>query len=103
MLKRWLQTGRSTMAVVAVWNLFDALLHVAVDMVEPPRIGGNLAALAAVVFAYVTGPRLAALAAVVAGGVVVGINLAFFAVFALAPNAAVWPKSSTVMTCGEFW
>jgi hypothetical protein len=66
------------MLVVAAWNLFDALLHVAVDMVEPPRIGGNLAALAAVAVAYLVGPRLAAGAAALAGGVVVGLNLAFF-------------------------
>lgn len=65
------------MLVAAVWNLFDALLHVAVDMVEPPRIGGNLAVLAAVAVAFLVGPRLAALAAALAGGVVVGLNLAF--------------------------
>ncbi len=67
------------MIVVAVWNLFDALLHVAVDMVEPPRIGGNLAALAAVAVAYLLGPRVSAVAATVAAGAVLGLNLAFVA------------------------
>lgn len=66
------------MAVVAAWNLFDALLHVAVDMVEPPRIGSNLAVLAAAAVAYlVASPRVAATAAALAGALVVGLNLAW--------------------------
>ncbi len=66
------------MVVAAAWNLFDALLHVAVDRVEPPRIGGNLAVLAAAAVVYlVASPRLAAVAAAMAGAVVVGLNLAW--------------------------
>ncbi|MBT8198776.1 MAG: phospholipase [Acidimicrobiia bacterium] len=77
-MKRWLRTGRSTMLVVAGWNLFDALLHVVVDMVEPPRIGGNLAVPAAAAVAYlVASPLLAAFAATLAGGAVLGLNLAW--------------------------
>ena len=77
-MNRWLQTGRSTMVVVAGWNLFDALLHVAVDMVEPPRIGGNLAVLIATVVAYlVASSRLAASVAALAGSALVGLNLAW--------------------------
>ena len=77
-MNRWLKTGRSTMLVAAGWNLFDALLHVAVDMVEPPRIGGNLAVLVAAAVAYfVASPRVAAPAAALAGAVVAGLNLAW--------------------------
>ena len=76
-MNRWLKTGRSTMVLVAVWNLFDALLHVGVKMVEPPRIGGNLAVLAAAAIGYLAGPRVSALAATLAAGAVVGLNLAF--------------------------
>lgn len=77
-MKKWLQTGRSTMLVVAGWNLFDALLHTGVDRLEPPRIGGNLSVLAAAAIAYlVASPRLAASGAALAGSVVVGLNLAW--------------------------
>lgn len=73
-----LRAGRSTMAVAAVWNLFDALVHVAVDQVEAARIGGNLAVLVAVAVVYVVGsPRVGAFMAALAGAVVIGLNLAF--------------------------
>lgn len=75
---RWLDTGRSTMVVAAVWSVFDALLHVAIDMVEPPRIGGNIAVVAAAIVVHlIPRRRVSALVVGLAGGVVVGLNAAF--------------------------
>ena len=31
-------------AVLVGWNMFDALLHIAIDMAEPLRITGNIIA-----------------------------------------------------------
>ena len=42
-----LRDGRVAIAAAALWAVFDALVHVAVDMVEPPRIAGNLATIGA--------------------------------------------------------
>jgi hypothetical protein len=39
--------GRVLAVAAAAWSLFDALVHVAVDQVEPVRIAGNLAGIAA--------------------------------------------------------
>jgi hypothetical protein len=30
-MKKWFWTGRSVIVVAAAWNIFDALLHVAID------------------------------------------------------------------------
>lgn len=48
-------TARTTMLVLAGWNVFDIVLHIAVDQVEPPRIAGNIVALAAVGAVQVVG------------------------------------------------
>ena len=32
-------------AVLVGWNMFDALLHIAIDMAEPLRITGNIIAI----------------------------------------------------------
>ena len=43
MVNKVVKAGRIP-AVLIGWNIFDALLHVAIDMAEPPRITGNIIA-----------------------------------------------------------
>ncbi|MEL6985129.1 MAG: hypothetical protein AAFO29_22040, partial [Actinomycetota bacterium] len=68
----------------AAWSVFDALVHVAVDQVEPPRIAGNMAAIVAaglvVLFDRLGGrPRLSAVICGLAAGLVLGFNGAWVA------------------------
>lgn len=42
-LSKYLFTGIGAVILAAVWAAFDALVHVRADMVEPPRIAGNIA------------------------------------------------------------
>ena len=44
MVKKVIKVGRIP-AVLVGWNIFDALLHVAIDMAEPLRITGNMVAI----------------------------------------------------------
>ncbi|NNK90833.1 MAG: phospholipase [Acidimicrobiia bacterium] len=81
-LFRQLRDGRVALAGAAVWALFDALLHVAADMVEPPRIAGNLAAIGAAAVAIVLvhffqRHRLAAISSAIGAGLVLGFNAAW--------------------------
>lgn len=75
-----LETARSTMLVTAGWNVFDIVLHIAVDKVEPPRIAGNIAALVAVGIAQVIGSGLrATVTCVLAAIAVLVCNLVWLA------------------------
>lgn len=47
-LRRSLRTGQGALLLAAVWNVFDLAVHVAVDLIEAPRIAGNAGALVAV-------------------------------------------------------
>ena len=44
MVKKVVKAGRIPVVLVG-WNIFDALLHVAIDMAEPLRIAGNIIAI----------------------------------------------------------
>jgi len=44
MVKKVIKAGRIPVVLVG-WNIFDALLHVAIDMAEPLRIAGNIIAI----------------------------------------------------------
>ena len=46
MVNKVVKAGRIP-AVLVGWNIFDALLHVAIDMAEPLRITGNIIAICA--------------------------------------------------------
>ncbi len=64
------------MVVTAAWT-FDALLHVAIDEIDPLRMAGNAVVLTATALTYrpdVPG----ALVAAVAAAIVVALNIAFF-------------------------
>ncbi len=76
-MKNWFRNGRSIMVVAAAWNIFDALLHVAIDQIDPLRMAGNAVVLVATLLVYrpgVPGAMMAGLAA----AIVVALNLAFF-------------------------
>ena len=64
--------------LLIIWNIFDIAVHVAVDMVEPLRVTGNVVGIAAALivllgFAKAAAPHLLAIAAVV----VVALNALF--------------------------
>ena len=70
------------MIAAAAWAGFDALVHVVADMVEPPRIAGNLATIGATFLALLAvrlGRRLRIAAALcgVGAGLVLGFNAAW--------------------------
>ena len=44
MVNKVIKSGRIP-AVLVGWNMFDALLHIAIDMAEPLRITGNIIAI----------------------------------------------------------
>lgn len=76
-MRKWFRTGRSVMAVAAAWNIFDALLHVAIDEIDLLRMAGNAVVLVVTALAYRPGVPGAVVAAV-AAAIVVALNLAFF-------------------------
>ena len=43
MVNKVIKAGRIP-AVLVGWNMFDGLLHIAIDMAEPLRITGNIVA-----------------------------------------------------------
>ncbi len=86
-MKEWFRTGRSVMVVAAAWNILDALLHVAIDEIDPLRMAGNAVVLVATALTYrpaVPGATVAAVAAVA----VVALNVAFFIDRGAVPVAA---------------
>ena len=76
-MKEWFRTGRSVMVVAAAWNIFDALLHVAIDEIDPLRMAGNAVVLTATALTY-RPDVAAAIVAAVAAAIVVALNIAFF-------------------------
>lgn len=77
-----LATGLGAMMLAAGWNVFDALVHVAVDLVEPPRITGNVAVLVtaglvALLLRFTGNEQVAGVLTAGSIGVVVGANAAF--------------------------
>jgi hypothetical protein len=76
MLKQWLTVGRTTMALAALWSVFDVLVNLVIGMGEVPRVAGNVIAVAAAGLVYlITSPRLNTLVAVVAAFLVLGFNV----------------------------
>ena len=76
-MKEWFRTGRSIMMVTTAWNIFDALLHVAIAEIDPLRMAGNAVVLVAAALTYRPGVPGATVAAV-AAAIVVALNVAFF-------------------------
>lgn len=77
-----LKDGRTATVAAGAWSVFDALLHVAVDQVEPPRIAGNVAAIVAAAAVVALGrlggrARLSAVICGLAAGLDLGFNAAW--------------------------
>lgn len=88
-----LRTGTAIVIAAAVWAAVDALVHVRADMVEPPRIAGNIAVwiacgLSLVAVRLLRVPKVAAAVCGVAAGVVLGLNLAWANVHRELPGPA---------------
>jgi len=83
--------------VVALVNVGDIVLHVAIDQVEPLRIAGNivviLAAIGMLVSATLRTPRLPMLAMVLN----LALNLAFIAMFGIGGLGAVLIALTTIL------
>ena len=83
--------------VVALLNVGDVVLHVAIDQVEPLRVTGN----AVVVVAALGMPMVAALRApavpITAAAVNLVLNTVFIAVFGIGPLGAVLIALTTVL------
>ena len=78
-MKNLLHTGRRAMIAAAVWSVFDALLHVAIDSVEAARITGNIVVIVAAVVTQVLRPgRLSAFLSGLAAAATIGLNVAWF-------------------------
>ena len=56
MVNKVIKAGRIP-AVLVGWNMFDALLHVAIDMAEPLRITGNIIAIVVAVAILLGAPK----------------------------------------------
>ncbi len=77
-MKKLLRSGHRLMIAAAIWSAFDVLLHVAIDSVEPLRIAGNVAVIAAAVVSQAIRPgRLNAALSGLAAGATIGLNAAW--------------------------
>ena len=56
MVNKVIKAGRIP-AVLVGWNMFDALLHIAIDMAEPLRIAGNIIAIFVAVAILLGAPK----------------------------------------------
>lgn len=98
-MKERFRTGRSIMVVAAAWNIFDALLHVAIDEIDPLRMAGNAVVLVATALTYRSGVP-GAIVAAVAAAIVVALNLAFFIDRGEVPVAAFVLVTASLMLLG---
>lgn len=83
-LSKYLRTGIGAATLASIWSAFDALVHVAIDMVEPLRIAGNVAvwvacAVSIVALRVAGGPKLAGFVCGLGAVVVLGFNFAWVA------------------------
>ena len=89
-----LHDGRVAILAAAAWSLFDALVHVAVNQVEPLRIAGNVTVLVGAVLALTavrSGGRLRV--AAITCGIAAGLVLGFNAAWAVAENKLPVPAA----------
>ena len=88
----WLPT------LLLAWNILDAAVHIAVDMVEPLRVAGNIvgiiaAVIALVGFANAVSPRILGLAAIA----IVALNTAHSAEHGFGPPMLVFIGASVFL------
>lgn len=75
-MRQLFATGRGVTTFAAGWAIFDAILHVLVDEVEPLRITGNVITVAAAALVRFVGEgRMKALICGLAAGAVLILNV----------------------------
>ncbi len=97
MTEFWNNRRKLAIALIA-WNIFDIMLHVVVDQVEPLRVTGNIVAIAAsavIGWAGISDTAKAGVAGVAIAGVL-GLNVAW----GLA-EGEWWPPIATLLITGS--
>ncbi len=89
--------SRALVIVVALVNVGDAGLHVAIDQVEPLRIAGNVVVLVASVALLTIPPTRIPLVPLLAGAVSLALNVVFIATSGIGPLGAVLVGLTTVL------
>jgi hypothetical protein len=96
-LTRVVTLGRILIVVVALVNVGDIVLHVAIDQVEPLRIAGNIvvivAALAMLAIPALRRPIVPIIAALIS----LGLNLAFIVTSGIGGLGAVLIALTTIL------
>ena len=89
-MKNWFKTGQTITFIAACWAIFDAILHVVVDEVEPLRIAGNIITVAvAGIVRVLPGAKAAAMVCGLAALVVLVLNVVWAVDFGSLPVIAI--------------
>ena len=83
--------------VVALVNLGDVALHVAIDQVEPLRVAGNIAVVVAAVGMLAVSALRRPVVPVAAAVVNLGLNLTFIVMFGIGGLGAVLIALTTIL------
>lgn len=89
--------SRALVIAVAVVNLGDAVLHVAIDQVEPLRIAGNVVVLAVAVALLAIDATRLPIVPLLAGAVSLALNVVFIATWGIGPLGAVLVGLTTLL------
>ncbi|GHF17161.1 hypothetical protein GCM10011600_17410 [Pseudolysinimonas yzui] len=89
--------GRVLTIVVALVNLGDIVLHVAIDQAEPLRIAGNVVVIAAAVGMLVVAALRKPAVPIVAGSVSLVLNLVFIVTSGIGGLGAVLIALTTIL------
>ncbi|QPE05674.1 hypothetical protein IT882_06720 [Microbacterium schleiferi] len=84
-------------AILAALTVFDIVLHVAIDQVEPLRISGNLVVLAAALAVLLVPVARRAWIPALAGAISLALNLVFVAREGIGTMGAILVAVSTAM------
>lgn len=89
--------ARILIVVVALVNVGDIALHVAIDQVEPLRIAGNIVVIAAAVGGLALPALRTPVVPIVAGVVSLGLNLVFIVTSGIGGLGAVLIALTTIL------
>lgn len=84
-------------AILTVMTVFDIVLHVAIDQVEPLRISGNFVVLAAALAVFFVPSARRAWVPALAGAISLALNLVFILREGIGPLGAVLVAASTAL------
>lgn len=89
--------SRVLIVVVALLNVGDIVLHVAIDQVEPLRIAGNIVVIAAALGLLAIGTRRTPVIPILAGAVNLGLNVVFIVTSGIGGLGAVLIALTTIL------